>query len=175
MEYKLDVNNESMNLDVQLSKGDKADVVLGDAEYSLEFKRISNEKLFLTVDGRQVTAWVKPTEQGKLIILNGQQYVVLDQDAQDQAGTAKKKSSAGQEPDTVTPPMPAIVIQVPVSQGDMVKKGDTVVVVSAMKMETSLKAPYSGKVSQISVAEGDKVMPGDILVDIEKVKDEETV
>ncbi|MCG8688762.1 MAG: hypothetical protein MI892_28080, partial [Desulfobacterales bacterium] len=97
MEYNLDVNNESMNLDVQSSKDDKAGVVLGDAEYSLEFKRISNEKLFLTVNGCQVTAWVKPTEQGKLIILNGQQYVVLDQDAQDQAGTAKKKSSAGKE------------------------------------------------------------------------------
>jgi len=58
-----------------------------------------------------------------------------------------------------------------VSEGDDVEKGQGVVVVSAMKMETTLQAPFKGKVVQINVAEGDKVMPGQILVDIEREKE----
>jgi biotin carboxyl carrier protein len=55
-----------------------------------------------------------------------------------------------------------------VSAGDAVVKGQAVVIVSAMKMETTLVAPFDGTVSKVNVAEGDKVMPGDVLVDIEK-------
>ncbi|HOS98411.1 MAG TPA: acetyl-CoA carboxylase biotin carboxyl carrier protein subunit [Deltaproteobacteria bacterium] len=40
--------------------------------------------------------------------------------------------------------------------------------VSAMKMETTLSAPFPGIVTRINCAEGDKVMPGQILVDIER-------
>ena len=47
------------------------------------------------------------------------------------------------------------------------------VVVSAMKMETTLKAPYNGTVMQINTAEGEKVMPGEILADIKEIKEEE--
>jgi 3-methylcrotonyl-CoA carboxylase alpha subunit len=64
--------------------------------------------------------------------------------------------------------MPAIVVLVPVAEGDWVEKGQIVMVISAMKMETSLRAPYSGRITRIKVNEGDKVMPGDILVDIEE-------
>jgi len=64
--------------------------------------------------------------------------------------------------------MPAVVISIPVSEGDVVEKGQAVVIVSAMKMETTLTAPFNGTVKKINTTEGDKVMPGDILVDIDK-------
>lgn len=173
MEYHLTVHDKDINPVVQSQSDTRAGVEIGDANYDIEFQRISPRKISLSVNGRQVNAWVEKTDQGKTVILNGQHYNILDKDAQAQAaGTSKKSGTA--VPTAVTPPMPAIVIQVPVSEGDMVEKGDTVVVVSAMKMETSLKAPYGGKVTRISVGEGDKVMPGDILADIEKITDEET-
>jgi len=174
MKYHLEVHDNTINPDVESRSDDRAEVKIGDESYDLEFQRISDRKISLSVNGCQVNAWVEKTDQGKTVILNGQHYFILDKDAQAQAGGKSKRSGAGAEPTTVTPPMPAIVIQVPVSEGDMVKKGDTVVVVSAMKMETSLKAPYGGKIIRIGVGEGDKVMPGDILVDIEKIGEEET-
>lgn len=173
MEYHLEVHDKTIHLDVQAQSDGRAEVKIGDDTCDLEFQRISDRKISLSVNGRQVNAWVEKTGQGKTVVLNGQRYFVLDKDAQAQAGGRSKKSGPGMEPTTVTPPMPAIVIQVPVSQGDLVEKGDTIVVVSAMKMETSLKAPYGGKITRIGVGEGDKVMPGDILVDIEKITDEE--
>ncbi|WDP85416.1 MAG: biotin attachment protein [Desulfobacter sp.] len=172
MEYHLDVNNKIIDLDLQSRSENTALIRIGQEDYDLEFQRISDRKIHFSVNGSQFNAWVENTDQGKSVMFKGRHYFIIDKDSQDQARS--KKLTTGQEPTTVTPPMPAIVIQVPVSPGDLVKKGDIVVVVSAMKMETALKAPYSGKISRISVAEGDKVMPGDILADIDKITDEET-
>jgi biotin carboxyl carrier protein len=55
-----------------------------------------------------------------------------------------------------------------VAEGDSVQKGDNVIVLTAMKMETTLTAPFPGRVKGINVSVGEKVMPGKILVDIEK-------
>lgn len=67
----------------------------------------------------------------------------------------------------VTPPMPGQVIKILVTAGDRVEAGQPVVVISAMKMETSLAAPHAGVVTAINTEVGAQVMPGDILVDIE--------
>ena len=67
--------------------------------------------------------------------------------------------------------MPSVVISLLARTGDVVEKGQGLVVVSAMKMETTLYAPYGGKVVKINAGEGDKVMPNDILMDIEKTKE----
>ncbi len=64
--------------------------------------------------------------------------------------------------------MPSVVVRVLVKEGDRVVKGQGLVVVTAMKMETTLKAPHSGVVRKVNTYPEAKVMPGDILVEIEK-------
>jgi acetyl-CoA/propionyl-CoA carboxylase biotin carboxyl carrier protein len=54
-------------------------------------------------------------------------------------------------------PMPGSVLLVPVSDGDTVTAGQTVVVLESMKMELSLAAPVDGTVTELSVSVGDKV------------------
>lgn len=174
MEYHLEVHDKTIDPDVQSPSDRRARVKIKDEIYDLEFQRICDRKISMSVNGRQVNAWVEIGEQGKTVFFNGQRYFIQDRDARAQAGGRSQKSGAGLGPAIVTPPMPAVVIQVSVSEGDLVDKGDTIVVVSAMKMETSLKAPYGGRITRIGVGEGDKVMPGDILADIEKIRDEET-
>ncbi|MCG8633323.1 MAG: acetyl-CoA carboxylase biotin carboxyl carrier protein subunit [Desulfobacterales bacterium] len=173
MEYHLEANEEAVTVDLETVSDNQARVKIDGTGYDLGFQRISDAGIQLRVNGRQINAWVEKGREGKTVVLNGRRYFILDRDEQGRSHTPGKPG-AGDMPTAVTPPMPAIVIQVAVSEGDPVEKGDTVVVVSAMKMETSLKAPYSGKITRIGVAEGDKVMPGDILADIEKQTDEET-
>jgi acetyl/propionyl-CoA carboxylase alpha subunit len=83
----------------------------------------------------------------------------------------RKAGGARALPSEVTPPMPAVVVGVMVAEGDQVKRGQNLVVVSAMKMETTLVAPRDGTVTAVRVKEGDKVMPGEILVDIREEGD----
>lgn len=176
MEYQLNINGSKVIADLSPGRKNKAEVTVGEKSYTLEYHRISDTCIHLRVNGRQINAWIAPEAGGKTIILNGRHFFVQDHNAQGPRDSGKPKAAGnGDVPSVVTPPMPAIVIQVPVTEGDRVAQGDTVAVVSAMKMETSLKAPHTGIVTRISVGEGDKVMPGDILVDIEQEKEAETV
>lgn len=64
----------------------------------------------------------------------------------------------------VTSPMPGRVIKVCFKQGDQVKQGDALVVVEAMKMEHSVKAPCEGVVGEVKVVVGGQVEDGGVLM-----------
>ncbi|MBU1564489.1 MAG: biotin/lipoyl-binding protein [Proteobacteria bacterium] len=66
--------------------------------------------------------------------------------------------------DTVVAPMPGTILRVAVSTGDTVVKGDTLLILEAMKMENEILAPKDGVVKQLNVSQGASVNPGDILV-----------
>ena len=66
----------------------------------------------------------------------------------------------------VTAPMPGTVLQVKVSQGQAVKKGDVICVLEAMKMENDIPAPCDGVIASINVQKGASVGAGDILASI---------
>jgi biotin carboxyl carrier protein len=63
--------------------------------------------------------------------------------------------------------MPATVRKVVVEPGTSVKKGDTLLVLEAMKMELPVRAPADGIVKKVACREGDLVQPGVALVEIE--------
>ncbi len=67
----------------------------------------------------------------------------------------------------ITSPMPGKVVKIPVIQGDLVKKGDTVITISAMKMESEYKSPIDGTVVKINVSEGSTVDANQVLIEIE--------
>lgn len=66
----------------------------------------------------------------------------------------------------VKAPLPGVVTKIPVAVGQAVKKGDTVLVLEAMKMENNITAECDGKVTGICVAAGDSVMEGTTLLTI---------
>lgn len=64
----------------------------------------------------------------------------------------------------VTSPLPGSVIKVLVSEGQAVKKGDTLLTLESMKMENAIMAECDGTVSKIAVTAGQNVMQDDLLV-----------
>lgn len=70
--------------------------------------------------------------------------------------------------------MPSVVVEVRVSEGDRVEKGQPVVILESMKTETVLRAPADGVVKSIGCTKGEMVEEGRELVDIEEeVRDSE--
>ena len=63
----------------------------------------------------------------------------------------------------VSAPMPGTVLKLNVKVGDSVKKGDTILMLEAMKMENEIAAPADGVVASIDVAQGAAVNTGDTL------------
>ena len=77
---------------------------------------------------------------------------------------AKAEAPAGSE--TIESPMPGTVTDVLVSVGQSVKKGDTLLVLEAMKMENEIMAPHDAEVAAVLVAKGDSVQAGAPLVSL---------
>ena len=66
----------------------------------------------------------------------------------------------------VTSPMPGTILNVKVSVGQSVKKGDVICVLEAMKMENDIPAPQDGVIASINVQKGANVASGDLLASI---------
>lgn len=68
---------------------------------------------------------------------------------------------------TVSSPLPGTVVDVKISVGQTVKKGDVIVILEAMKMENEINASKDGKITNVYVSKGSKVEQGSPLFDIE--------
>ena len=166
MEYNLKIGKETIPVEVKTSKSDNLNLFVKGADFDVDYALIDSGHIHMAVNGKRVNAYVESAGRGKRITVEGASFFVEDSDSLELVKKGGKKES--DISDSITPPMPAVVIAILVKPGDTVTKGQGVIVVSAMKMETTLFAPYSGKITGINAAEGQKVSPGDILADIEK-------
>lgn len=66
----------------------------------------------------------------------------------------------------ITAPMPGTILKVNVSSGDMVKKGQVLLILEAMKMENEIVSPIDGKIASINVEKGKAVGVGEMMISI---------
>ena len=92
------------------------------------------------------------------VFRNGFVYEVVEE-------AATRKRAGAHE--SLTAPMPATVIRINVAPGAPVKKGDTLIVLEAMKMELPVRAPTDGTVSTVACQVGQLVQPGVALIELE--------
>lgn len=100
--------------------------------------------------------------------LNGRarETVVLDRSVK-QESKAREKADAD-DPDQIGAPIPGLVAALPVSVGHKVKAGDKLVVLEAMKMQTTVYAPADGVVTAVAVKAGETVDAKDLLIRIKR-------
>lgn len=142
------------------------------------------KKYNYTIDGNKYEVEIgEIVENVATVTVNGEEYKV---EMEPEAEPEKKKVVLGQS--TTTPannveganeganvntanalraPLPGVVTEIKVAVGDEVKKGDTVVVLEAMKMANNLEAEKDGKVTAICVKQGESVMEDTPLVVID--------
>ncbi len=74
-------------------------------------------------------------------------------------------AAASTKINSIKAPMPGLIIDLKVKTGDVVKAGDQLLILEAMKMENILKAPGEGTVKNVKVKKGDSVEKGQVLVE----------
>ncbi|HYQ56927.1 MAG TPA: biotin/lipoyl-containing protein [Draconibacterium sp.] len=79
----------------------------------------------------------------------------------------RNANGGGQSENKITSPMPGKVVKVLVEKGDKVKEGDTVIIISAMKMESEYKAPKDGTVKKVNVKAQDTVDSNEVLIELD--------
>ncbi len=118
------------------------------------------EELHVEIDGRPRRALVARTRDRVLVALGGRVYAFATGEA------ARGAGAGGAASGTVVAPMPGKVVAVLVTAGDAVEPGQPLVVLEAMKMESTLVAEVAGTVKTVAAVAGTTVDGGALLVEI---------
>jgi geranyl-CoA carboxylase alpha subunit len=148
--------------EVDLSRqGELLRAVVDGSEHELEMVDRQPGQLSLRFDGLPMTFYWA-VESGTIWITRGGCSYRLEKPL---PPAARSRREPG-EGETVRAPMPAQVRAVQVAAGEAVEKGQTLVLLEAMKMEIRIKSPASGHVLRMLVANGQAVEKDQMLVEI---------
>lgn len=117
----------------------------------------------LSVNGHTYDVQLKDNQTA---VVNGTEYKITDLDMGKPSSVPAPTSNANATTETVLAGTPGVIMAIPVSVGQSVKKGDTLCVLEVMKMETKVMAPKDGQVAEILVKQGASVKTGDALVKV---------
>jgi len=113
----------------------------------------------------------QPQADGTRVVyfeLNGQPREVVIRDESIKAAVVERIKADRTNPNHIAATMPGTVVKVLVEKGEKVDKGDHLMVTEAMKMETTVQAPFAGIVKDIYVKSGDAIQAGDLLIELSK-------
>lgn len=133
-----------------------------DQTVDVEILRVEEGKLDLIIDGKRVTAYVSSDNAKRWVTVNGRTLVLTKH-----SGARKSGGGHHHAAGELTAPMPGQIRAVNVSEGDAVTKGQTLLVLEAMKMEIRIQSPMDGTVKKLLVKQGQTVEREQVLVEIE--------
>lgn len=136
----------------------------------------NNETVEIEIDtGKRLIITLKaitePDDKGVRAIfydMNGQARRIYIQDENVKANASVKPKADKLNPNHIGAQMPGSVTEVKVAEGENVKSGQALLITEAMKMETTVQAPFDGVVTKLTVQSGDAIESGDLLIEIEK-------
>jgi biotin carboxyl carrier protein len=146
---------------IELNPSDDGYVaILSGKTVNVQIIRAANGRMYLLVDGQRVTAHVSSDMAKRWVTVNGQTLMLTKTSGAKQG--VRHEHAGG-----LIAPMPGQIRSVAVSVGDVVKKGQTLLTMEAMKMEIRIQALKDGVVKSVSVTQGQTVEREQILVEVE--------
>ena len=141
--YRLGIGETEYEAEVKSITPDRASIVVNGTEYVVDLVAI----------GRPATEAARPATPAR---------AVSETRSAPRPPRSTNEGTAG----SVRCPMPGLIVRVEVKEGQVVKAGQTLVVMEAMKMENAVLAPHNGTVRKVLVNEGSSVSEGDVLVEV---------
>lgn len=150
-QYKYTVNGAQYDVNIESIVGSKAKVSVNGIPFEVEMQgsTLTEEDLPTVAAGEAIAAPSAPAAPAE---------------SKPAAAPAAKSGPGAGAP--VKAPLPGVVTEILVKAGEAVKKGQTVLVLEAMKMENNITAEADGSVTGICVSAGDSVMEGTTLLTI---------
>lgn len=115
----------------------------------------------------------KPDHNGNRQVffeLNGQLREVTIRDLEVVTTSEAKAKADKDNPNQIGASMPGTVIKTLVVKDDRVEKGDHLIITEAMKMETTVQAPFDGIIKLVNVSDGEAIETGDLLLEIQALE-----
>ena len=159
MKFAFEQGSETISIDL-VPSGKAYRVTIGEKTFDVEILQAKDGKLDLLVDGKQITAYVSSDNAKRWVTVNGQTFVLT------KSSGAKQRATGHDHASELVAPMPGQVRAVNVLEGESVTKGQTLLVLEAMKMEIRIQAPRAGKVAKLFVNQGQTVEREQVLIEI---------
>jgi len=154
------INFDTQTLEINPS-GDNYIATMDGKTVSVQVIRAEDGRMDLLIDGQRVNAHVSSDMAKRWVTINGQTIMLTKTSG---AKQGVRHDHAG----GLIAPMPGQVRSVSVSVGDVVKKGQTLLTMEAMKMEIRIQALKDGRVTALHAAQGQTVEREQILIEVEE-------
>ena len=162
MRYLTAIGDRTFTIDIN----GESEVAINGEKRALDLREIDGDGLFsILLDGESYDALIEESDGEYRVLINGVLYhaQVADERSKRLAEAAGAFSLTSGEV-ILKSPMPGLIVSVPVKEGDVVKKGQVVIVLESMKMENELKASRDGTVNAIKVQPRQAVEQGQALL-----------
>ena len=136
--------------------------------YEVDFESVSGQPVYsLIVDGKSHESYVAQVDDIWQVLMRGRLYPVSVEDEREQRLRAAAGGGVAETGEFhLKSPMPGLVVTIPVSEGEEVKKGQVLLILESMKMQNELKSPRDGKVNRIKVKPGESVEQRQTLLSV---------
>ena len=165
--YNFKINGKDYAVTIGEADGRTLPVNVNGADYQVELENAPQAAPVAAMPGSGRT----PDQVGSDVAKVGSDAAKAGSDAAKAGSDAAKASAApAAKPagagEKVNSPLPGVIIEVSVKEGQAVKAGQKLAVLEAMKMENEIPAPKDGTVTAIHVSKGDSVLEGAPIVSI---------
>lgn len=154
MKKKLLLNGEEVEVNVSVNRGGLVEFTFNGKEYSFKGSSIEPHKSFLS------------GSLNSRVIHSKNNFLVEGKELCVESPSTSRSKSGSDTGGHMLSPMPGKILQVLVKVGDSVVKGDSLIVMEAMKMEHTIKSSEAGVISAVHFSEGQLVSGGVDLVDL---------
>jgi biotin carboxyl carrier protein len=164
MKFWSQLGERELDLTVQV-KGQRVDVAFEGRNLVADFEPLPDGKVFsLILDGRVHEVAVEEDGTAYMVALRGRRHRVLVRNPLEKVLREVKRDQVLTTGETIESPIPGLVVAIKVKPGDLVKAGQPVIVVEAMKMQNELSSQGDGIVETVLVQERQSVDSGARLI-----------
>jgi len=158
-EYVMSVSGKDYHAGIKELNAEYALVKINDLEFKVELKLFgSGQSVFSNL---MRSAPPAPTPAGSGTASAGNREAPP-------AAPPQGASSAHEGSSTIPAPLPGLILDVLVKEGDTVKAGQSLLIMEAMKMENQIQAPFDGTVKRVFVQKGGSISEGEKLIEISR-------
>ncbi|HSG68081.1 MAG TPA: biotin/lipoyl-containing protein [Bacteroidales bacterium] len=167
MSTEIKINDRSAQAEILSREGNKVVISIDGNKYEADIVEVEEGVYSILIEGRSHNIeLIRSGSKNYVVNTYSRSYDVEIVDAESRYLKSRRRDH-GQEGTIISSPMPGKVVKILVEVGDHVKAGDTVIIVSAMKMESEYKVKTDRVIKEIKVKEGDTIQSNQPLVVIE--------
>lgn len=164
MKYITTIDDKQFTIEII----DEKHVSVDGKVYEIDFESVAGQPVYsLIVDGRSHESYIYQGDDNWQVLMRGRLYPATVEDEREKRLRAAAGGGVAETGEFhLRAPMPGLVVSIPVTEGQAVKRGHVILILESMKMQNELKSPRDGTIGRIRVRPGESVEQRQTLLSV---------